>query len=80
MARMQQTRRKTRKGSKKMTDDERQPQIADAHKQLGILPRKPPDVDEGPYEADTIKETDTTEQTAAPTSKYPINIDSDDGN
>ena len=33
-----------------------------------------------PYEADTTKETDTTEQAAAYTPKDPINIDSDDDN
>ena len=43
-----------------MTDDERQAQIADVRKQLGILPRKPLVVDEGPYEADTNEDTDTT--------------------
>ena len=69
-----------------MTDDERQAEISDVRKQLGLPPDVrnklgfPPNVDEGPYEADTIKETDTTKQTAAPTSKDPINIDSDDNN
>ena len=46
-------------------------------KQLGILPRKPPDVDEGPYEADTTEETDMTEQAAAPTPKDTINSSND---
>ena len=59
-----------------MTDDERQSHIADVRKQLGILPRKPPDEDEGPYEADTTEETDTIKQAVAPTPKDPINIDS----
>ena len=63
-----------------MTDDERQAKIADVCKQLGILRRKPPDVDEGPYESDTTEETNTTKQAAAPTQKDPINIDSDDDN
>ena len=50
-----------------MTDEERQAEIAKVRKELGILPRNPPDVDEGPYEADMIEEADTTEQAAAPT-------------
>ena len=77
--RAQQTRRQTRNGSmrmtdddraaqiagfaaarEKMTDEERQAEIDGVRKQLGILPRKPPDVDEGPYEADTTEETDIT--------------------
>ena len=37
-------------------------------------------MDEVPYEADTTKETDTTEQAAASTPKDPINIASDDDN
>ena len=78
MARTHQTRRQTRKGPKNLTDDERQAVIADVHKQLGILPKKPPNVDEGPYEADTTEDTDTTKQAAAPTPKDTINIDSDD--
>ena len=99
MARGQQTRRQTRKGSERMADDERQAKIAEftnAHekmtdeerqaeidsvrKELGILPRKPPGVDEGPYEADTTEETDMTEQASAPTPKDTINIDSGDDN
>ena len=32
-------------------------------------------MDEGPYEADTTEETDTTDQAAAPTPKDTINID-----
>ena len=64
----------------KMTDEERQAEIAGLRKELGILTRKPPDVNEGPYEADTTKETDTTEQAAAPTPKDTINIDSGDNN
>ena len=64
----------------KMTDEERQAEIAGIRKELGILPRKSPDVDEGPYEADTTKETDTTKQAAALTLKYTINIDSGNDN
>ena len=45
----------------KMTNEERLAEIDGVHKQLGILPRKPPDVDEGPYEAYTTKETDMNE-------------------
>ena len=63
-----------------MTDDERQDKIDDVRNQLGILLRKLPDMDEGPYEADTTEETDTTEQAAATTTKGQINIDSDDNN
>ena len=63
-----------------MTNEERQAEIAGVRKKLGILPRKPPDVDEVPYEADTTEETDTTEQAAAPTPKDTINIDSGDDN
>ena len=37
-------------------------------------------MDEGPYEANTTEETDTTEQAADPTPKDEINIDSDDNN
>ena len=80
MARTQQTQSQTRKGSKKMTDDERQAKIADVRKQLGILPRKPPNTDESPYEADMTKETDAIEQAAAPTPKDTINIDSGNKN
>ena len=64
----------------KMTDDERQAEIASVRKELGTLPRKLPDVDEDPYEADTTKETDTTEQAADPTPKDTINIDNGDDN
>ena len=64
----------------KMTEEERQSEIAEVRKELGILPRKLLDVDEGPYEADTTKETDTTKQAAAPTPKDTINIDSGDKN
>ena len=63
-----------------MTDDDRQDKIDDVRNQLGILLRKLPDMDEGPYEADTTEETDTTEQAAATTTKGQINIDSDDNN
>ena len=37
-------------------------------------------MDEDPYEADTTKETDTTEQAADPTPKDTINIDNGDDN
>ena len=99
MARTQQKRIQTIKGSKRMTDDEiqakisgfsharekmtdekRQAEISGIRKKLGILPRKPFNVNEGPYEADTTKETDTTEQAAAPTPKDTININSGDEN
>ena len=64
-----------------MTDDKRQAKIADVRHKIGLPPRvDPPRMDEGPYEADTTKETDTTEQVAASTPKDPINIDSDDDN
>ena len=44
-----------------MTDDERQAEIADVRKKIGLPPRvDPPRGDEGPYEADKTKETDTT--------------------
>ena len=46
----------------KMTDEERQSKISGIHKELGILPRKPSNVDEGPYEADTNEDIDTTKQ------------------
>ena len=71
-------RRQTSKGLKKTTDDKRQAQIADIRKQLGILPTKPPVVDESPYDADTAEETDRTEQAAASTPKDPIDIDNYD--
>ena len=58
----------------KMTDKERQAEIAGIRKELGILPRKTPGADEGPYEADT------TNQAAATTPKDTINIDSGDDN
>ena len=106
------TRRQTRKGSKKLTDDDRAAQIAgvsaaeiakfaaarekisdeekeaeiaSVRKQLGILPRKPPDVnppdvDVGPCEADTTEETDITEQAAAPTREDTIDSVNDNNN
>ena len=64
----------------KMTDEERQAEIASVRKQLGILPRKPPGVDEGPYEADTTEETDMTKQAAAPTPEDTINSGDDNDN
>ena len=63
-----------------MTDEERQAEIDGVRKQLGILPRKPTNVDEGPYEADTTEETYMTKQAAATTPKDTINIDSGDDN
>ena len=63
-----------------MTDEEIQAEISGKRKELGILPRKPHDVDEGPYEDDTTKETDKTEHAAAPNSKDSINIDSGNDN
>ena len=56
----------------KMTDKEKEEEIASVRKQLGILTRnkksdvKPPVVAEGPYAVDTTEETDMTEQAAAP--------------
>ena len=64
----------------KMTNEERQAEIDGVRKKLGILPRKPPDVDEVPYEADTTEETDMTEQAAAPTLKDTINSGDDNDN
>ena len=49
-----------------MIDEEKEAEIASVRKQLGIMPKKPPDVDEGPYEVDTTKETNMTNQAAAP--------------
>ena len=68
-----------------MTDEEKEEEIASVRKQLGILPRKkpdvkPPDVDEGPYEVDTTEETDMTEQAAAPTPEDTIDIGDDNDN
>ena len=107
MASLQTTRRQTRKGSKKLTDDnraaqiakvsaaqiakfdaarekityeERQAEITSVRKQLGILPRKPLDVDEGPNEADTTEETDMTEQAAVPIPEDKINSSDDNAN
>ena len=47
-------------GCAKMTNEEKEDEIASVRKQLGILPKKnpdakPPDVDEGPYEVDTTE-------------------------
>ena len=67
----------------KMTDEEKEEEIASVRKQLGILPRKkkpnlkPPVVAEGPYEVDTTEETDMTEQAAAPTPEDTIDIGDD---
>ena len=68
-----------------MNDEDRQAEIDGVRKQLVILPRKPPnvkppDVDEGPYEDETTKETDMTKQAAATTPKDTINIYSGDDN
>ena len=41
---------------------------------------KPPNVDEGPYVADTTEETDMTEQAAAPTPEDTIEISNDNDN
>ena len=56
----------------KMNDEEKEAEIASVRNQLGILPRKPPDVkmldvDEGPYEVDTTEETYMIEKAAAHT-------------
>ena len=59
-----------------MTDDERKAAIVEVCNKLGL----PPDEDEGPYEADTTEETDTTKQGAASTPKDVIDIDIDDDN
>ena len=113
MARSQATRRQTRKGSKKLTDDDRTTQIAgfqdleiakfqvarakmtneekeeeiaSLRKQIGILMRKkkpdmnPPVVTEVPYEIDTTEETDMTEQAAAPAPEDTIEISDDNNN
>ena len=64
-----------------MNDDKRQAKIADIRNKLGLPPRvDPPRVDEGPYEADTTEETDTTDQAADSTPRDLINIDSDNDN
>ena len=72
-------------GCAKMTNEEKEDEIASVRKQLGILPRKPPnvkppDVDEGPYEVDTTKETEMTKQAAAPTPEDTIDIVDDNDN
>ena len=59
-----------------MTDEERKAAILDVCNKLGF----PPDVDEGPYEADTTEETDTTKQASASTTKDAIDIDSNEEN
>ena len=51
-----------------MTDDKRKAAIVEVCNKLGL----PLNVDEGPYEADKTKETDTTEQAAASTPKGAI--------
>ena len=76
MVRTQHTLRQTRKGSKKMTDDERKAVIVAVCNKLGL----PPDVDECLYEVDTTEEMDTTKQVDASTPKDVINIDIDDDN
>ena len=65
-----------------MTDEEKEAEIASIRKQLGILPRKkpnmkPPDVDEGTYDIDTTDATDTTEQAAAHSPEDSIDINDD---
>ena len=70
----------------KMTDEEKEEEIASVRKQLGILPRKknpdvkPPVVAEGPYEVDTTDDTDMTEQAAALTPEDTIYIGDDNNN
>ena len=69
----------------KMTNKEKEEEIASVHKQLGIIPRKkpdvkPPDVAEVPYEVDTTEETDMTKQAADPTPDGTIGIGDDDDN
>ena len=69
----------------KMTDEDKDEEISSLRKQLGILPRKKPDVKqpdvaEGPYEVDTTKETDMTKQADAPTPDDTINIGNNDDN
>ena len=59
-----------------MTDDARKASILAVCNKLGL----PPDEDEGPYEADTTEETDTTKQAAASTQKHTIYIYSNDDN
>ena len=68
MARTQQKRRQMRKGSKRMTDDERKANILAVCNKLGLSP----DEDEGPYEDYTTEEADTTKQAAASTTKDAI--------
>ena len=68
-----------------MTDEEKEEEIASVRKQLGILPRKkpnvkPPYVYEGLYEVDTTEETDMTEQAVAPTPEDTIDIGDDNDN
>ena len=69
----------------KMNDEEKEAEIESVCNQLGILPRKPPDVkmldvDEGPYEVDTTKETDMTDKAAAHTPEDTIDIVDDNNN
>ena len=68
-----------------MTNEEKEAEIASVRKQLGIPPRKKPgaklpDLDEVPYEVDTAEETDMTDQAAAPTPKYMIDIGDNNDN
>ena len=68
-----------------MTDEEKEEKIASVRKKLEILPRKKPkvkplDVAESPYEVDTTKETDMTEQVAVPTPEDTIDIGDDNDN
>ena len=55
-----------------MTEEEKSDEVDDVRKRLGMPPRrrKP----EGPYEVDTIKETDMTKQAAAPAPEDMIEI------
>ena len=74
MARTQQTRRETRKGSKMITDDERKANILSVYNKLGLSPSQA----EGLNEADTTEEADTTKKADASTLKDVIGIDRND--
>ena len=62
-----------------MTDEEKADKIDGVRKQLGMLPRKNKKP-EGPYEVDTTKEADMTEQAAAPAPEDTIEIGDDNDN
>ena len=63
----------------KMNKEEKAEEIDDIRKQVGIPPRKrgKPEI---PYEAETTKEADMTEQSAAPAPGDPIEISDDTDN